>query len=58
MEKIKTRLKAKQRKPGRRSLWLLAYLSFVVSSFYLLYGVFKICAKYCINFYLCKKKLH
>jgi len=58
MEKIKTHLKAKQRKPGRKSLWLQAYLSFVVSSFIYFIVFFKICAKYCINFYLCKKKLH
>jgi hypothetical protein len=40
MEKIKTRLNTKQRQPGRKSLWILAYLSFEISSFYLLYGVF------------------
>ena len=32
-EKIKKRLKAKQRQPARKALWLRAYLSFVGSFF-------------------------
>jgi hypothetical protein len=32
-EKIKKRLKAKQRQPAQKALWLRAYLSFVGSFF-------------------------
>jgi len=57
MEKIQKRLKSKQRQQERKTLWLWAYLSFVVSFFSFMLWYFNSRAKDRINFYLCKGKI-